>query len=916
MVEWTPGKSVAATIASTPTGQLCKAVFDPYEELFWVGNHDGRLNSFLLSSRELDIIDEEPEVPYGNPLNRHRHWELDVYRYTSFRAHDTAIKEIICHNAGVMTLDTASVKWTTRSGASTLVRLQDGADCFAFSSSTNNHHPFRGLECAASLFPSMHDVYICGNPGTMMGSPCVIHILNMAKGLIVKQVPLSLYNSTPYSIVKMKRTPRTIFCACDNGQVLIVDTRSFRVEQVLKTHSSTLVDLDFSWGQPLLATCGYNVRQESWGTMLLPEPWIRMFDIRTMRPLPPIPFSAGAHRVQFHPKLTSVMMGISMHGETLQVCDNLGSSSAGSFRYLPAPVMSNCVALEVASSGQLLAAVDTVGVIHLMEEMGKEGRDLLRINDHSRPTEMANHGIVAPDVFIGLDDYETPLSLVGMPYYEEPLLSGIWPSLKFKVGRPTPPIDPILLATMKWRNNIGYAPNPRKTRRNQAILSTESKDLEPMFRSVKERRQKWDITRVDANLDSGKTEVNTTSPISLAHADDLQTKPTIDDGLSAVWTDLPMAYRRVEIKYSKFGVEDFDFAFYNKTEFGGLESHITNSYCNALLQVFYFQPSLRLSMLSHMSSSPELCLNRVCLACELGFLFRMLDQSQGMNCQATNFLRVFSLIPQATALGLSEPDIPTSETPYAFLIQNFNRFILEQLHKETSLDSSDTVGKPTNIISPIEDLYAISMKVIDRCKCGAETPRTSQLFTVDLIYPKKSVTSTTIEDTAAIDSFAKLLIASLARKTNLRAWCDICKAYEPTSQSRQMNPSFPNILNINCGPVNQEYFDLWLRKEMHSSADTQQQQQQHHSSLPAHSHKSWFPLSLSIQVSDRGQIEVEDISETHSDDLRKSSPSSLSEGAAIYDLSAYIAEIRKDKGRAHVVAHIKGKFLEFNRDIM
>ena len=905
MVEWTPGKSVAATIASTPTGQLCKAAFDPYEELLWVGNHDGRLNSFLLSSRELDI-NEELEIPYGKPLNRH--WELDVYRYTSFRAHDTAIKEIICHDAGIMTLDTMGVKWTTRSGASTLVRLQDGPDCFAFSSSStmNNRYPFKGLECAASLFPSMHDVYICGNPGNMVSS-CVIHILNMAKGLIVKQVPLSLYDSaTPFSIVKMKRTPRTMFCACDNGQVLIVDTRSFRVEQVLGTHSSTLVDLDFSWGQPLLATCGYNVRQESWGAMLLPEPWIRMFDIRMMRALPPISFSAGAHRVQFHPKLTSVMMGIGMHGETLQVCDNLGLSSAGSFRYLPAPIMSNCVALEVASSGQLLAVVDTVGVVHLLEETSREGRDFLRVNDHSRPTEMATHGIVAPDVFIGIDDYETPLSSVGMPYYEEPLLSGIWPSLKFKVGRPTSPIDPILLATMKWRNNIGYAPNPRKTRRNQAVLSTESKDLEPMFRSVKEKRQKWDTARTDSNLDSGKTIVDTTSPILFANTDDSQIKLTMDEGLmGTVWTDLPMAYRRVEIKYSKFGVEDFDFAFYNKTEFGGLESHITNSYCNALLQVFYFQPSLRSSMLSHMSISPEMCLNRVCLACELGFLFRMLDQSQGMNCQATNFLRVFSMIPQATALGLSEPDIPTSETPYAFLIQNFNRFILEQLHKETSPDNSGTDGKPT-IISPIEDLYAISVKVINRCKCGAETLRTSQLFAVDLIYPKKSVSSITIEDTAAIDSFSKLLIASLARKTNLRAWCDICKAYEPTSQSRQMNPSFPNILNINCGPVNQEYFDLWLRKEMHTS-DIQQHHP--HSSL-LRPHKSWFPLSLSIQVSDKGQIEIEDLSEKRSD-LPNSSSSSLSEGA-IYDLIAYIAEIRKDKGRGHLVAHIKGKFLEFN----
>lgn len=50
---------------------------------------------------------------------------------------------------------------------------------------------------------------------------------------------------------------------------------------------------------------------------------------------------------------------------------------------------------------------------------------------------------------------------------------------------------------------------------------------------------------------------------------------------------LPKAYRRVEIKQSQFKLkyEEFDFSYYNKTRFAGLENDIVNSYCNALLQV-------------------------------------------------------------------------------------------------------------------------------------------------------------------------------------------------------------------------------------------------------------------------------------------------------------------------------------------
>lgn len=86
-----------------------------------------------------------------------------------------------------------------------------------------------------------------------------------------------------------------------------------------------------------------------------------------------------------------------------------------------------------------------------------------------------------------------------------------------------------------------------------------------------------------------------------------------------------------------------DYRYYNRTLYGGLETNIRNSYCNSLLQVLYFILPLRQIAKCHICTS---CDKENCLMCELGFLFRMLEDSNGQNCQATNFLKAFSTISQ------------------------------------------------------------------------------------------------------------------------------------------------------------------------------------------------------------------------------------------------------------------------------
>lgn len=69
-------------------------------------------------------------------------------------------------------------------------------------------------------------------------------------------------------------------------------------------------------------------------------------------------------------------------------------------------------------------------------------------------------------------------------------------------------------------------------------------------------------------------------------------------------------FRQVTIKYSKLGLEDFDFKHYNRTLFAGLEPHIPNAYCNCMIQV-----DGRTSKFLTNNIIPVLPLPCICVAC-------------------------------------------------------------------------------------------------------------------------------------------------------------------------------------------------------------------------------------------------------------------------------------------------------------
>lgn len=95
----------------------------------------------------------------------------------------------------------------------------------------------------------------------------------------------------------------------------------------------------------------------------------------------------------------------------------------------------------------------------------------------------------------------------------------------------------------------------------------------------------------------------------------------------------------------------------------------------------------------------------------------------------------------ALALGLFEPDEPDENTPYSMLIQNFNRFILEQLHQECNSNNNPRLLKSLPLEqtshSMIQQLFGMQVASISKCQCETQTDRLTTSFVVDLQFSSK-----------------------------------------------------------------------------------------------------------------------------------------------------------------------------------
>ncbi|KZV71779.1 hypothetical protein PENSPDRAFT_577089 [Peniophora sp. CONT] len=558
-------------------------------------------------------------------------------------------------------------------------------------------------------------------------------------------------------------------------------------EHSVRAHQSEIQGLTSSGH--VAYTIGWGLRQ----SRPVPDQLVKLYDLRTMRSLPPLQFAMGPAFISLLPRRSNSLVVSSNQGH-VNIFDTLNPASVEFYQVDTAAYISSAA---VSPTGAFMAFGDADGAVHLLSCADAS----VPLNGfEGQPVEWADAPEPLPE--ISWEDDQTPLNSVGLPYYNQMLLSS-WPAhlAKGRPSRPPPKIPESILRVAKMSDGIMYAPLPRELRGMRNVVQDREEE-KGRFRSTASKKTARERER--DSLDENDS-----------------TKSVTADGV-------PSRYRRVEIEYSRFGVEDFDFGFYNRTSYSGLETHILNSYTNALLQTLFYTPPLRSLAKSHIATD---CAREWCLLCELGFVCRMLEDAGGRNCQSSNFCRTAGGLAMA-ANALELVDYGTGSGPgmdYGDMIQAFHRFLVDHLaiegnnapHNPTLISPALTMAAPpppsphdepsaSPAPSPITQLLGLGGHTVSTCgQCGYRSSRPAAAHILDLIYPRVSPSTTTA--TTPPPTLAQILETSLAREITHRSACGVCRSNGAMHTSRReiTDEELPPVLAVNVNAGGEDAAEVW-----------------------------------------------------------------------------------------------------------
>ncbi|USW48021.1 Putative ribonuclease H-like superfamily, exonuclease, RNase T/DNA polymerase III [Septoria linicola] len=668
----------------------------------------------------------------------------DLQKYTSYRAHASStsrgasgnapVRQILFCPKGVVSVSSRSVHFSSRRGLTQWhISLPDMVD----------------LCCMTFTSRAATEVIVAGRQTQL-------YRIDVERGVVTETIAPSV--SVPYTLMRL--AGQHICAAAHDGSVHMLDLKTFAIVHSWKAYAGTVNDMDAS-GDYLL-TCGWAQSQHH-GLAL--ERLVRVYDLKNRKPARPLPFQSGAAYVRLHPRLSSTCIVLSQNG-TLHSID-IQNPEMPNMKFA-SPMDGQFIGLELMPSGKGFVLADSNNNLILWGAPTK-----IQFTDYAKATDF-------PDAVASHKALEwtntSPLNTIGMPHYRETLLSS-WPtSLIHQVGRPPPRVESIDSSFRPCDfGKVGI--NPRKTLRYQAT-DMEQQHLHDPLSAPRFLSEK---------LKAEKTSADTHRRMSEDLLKELDRFRV--DGKAV--KDARFLYRNVEIKYSRFGVEDFDFRYFNKTRYAGLETHIANSYANPLLQILRFTLVARNISLHHTARD---CRLESCLMCELGFLIDMLEKASAPNCQATNFLKALSKQPDAFAQNIVESQVTSASL--TTMMQNLNRFLFQRLE--------DNFKR----VAPSLDQFHLAFGTIGlegtQCvQCSYESRTDKVWYAHDLVYPPRQT-----KPRMGRQYFSQIMKASIERQSQHRGWCLRCNGYKNMVSHRAVH-CLPAVLMLNAAVTTNEARQLW-----------------------------------------------------------------------------------------------------------
>ena len=589
--------------------------------------------------------------------------------------------------------------------------------------------------------------------------------IDAVKGHVIDQIVAS-------SEYTMMRLGRYICAATSTGAVDFLDPMTLTLVKSWQAHTASISDMAVSNNS--LVSCGRALRPH--GPAML-ESLAKVYDLKSMQQMAPIPFPTGAAYVQVHPKLSTTCVLGAPNGQ-LQVIDLVNHNTSniimlGSF----------ITHFTVSGSGNIWALADENNAIHLWGSPNK----IMNFNDNIQLPEYAEDEEQLPH--IGIDE-EVPFSKIGMPFYRERLLSAWGNEYPWEVGYLPVEIDLDVERSLRPAGIGQYAANPGKTHRNQLHRKRVSNTTPASLFVPKLLSEKARIIENGGNEKAVGEAAEALADLSFSSA----TRPQV-----------PGHYVNVKIKYGKYGIADFDFRAYNNTQYSGLETDISNSYMNSLVQLFRYTPVIRNHALHHVAGR---CLDEHCLFCELGFLFDMLEKASGEVCQATNFLKVFSSHPDAARKGILEDEFPQGSVTKR--LSDAFTFLLSRVAQD-----SRRIDPPELYV---DRMLTLNAQMTMRCSnCHSEAYNPSPSLLLELTYPDFHLPG---RSRSTQHRFTDILSKTFSSYTSCRGYCRSCRRH-PNLTQRRTFINLPPVISIDASlergaKSNSQYWAQpgWLQDEI------------------------------------------------------------------------------------------------------